>query len=167
MRWTSILACTALILSGCSSNAPSAELSGAQSADDATPAESDETAFCSRLASASDAGNLLMQGAFTSTKGGEEFSNAAVIENLVRQEGYRFIGADLLGTTCWAYAQAKGTMYDKPVYLSWRCPVKAYSDDPTRPGRTVVELVESQSCDFSVDRGDPVKRQVDVLVIKM
>lgn len=47
------------------------------------------------------------------------------------------------------------------VALQWRCPVLVISDDRRRVGKTVLEEVDSASCEFDVAPGSPTKRAVE------
>jgi hypothetical protein len=92
---------------------------------------------------------------------------SGVIDALVKQKGYDFVGAELVNGTCYAYARAIGRKGDENFHLRWRCPVKSYSDNPKRTGEAKLHLVDPGLCDFGVSPGDPGTKQVDVEILKM
>jgi hypothetical protein len=152
-----------MILTGCGDPSSQEQVSTDVAA--AEPASS--PSFCRQLTSSSGTADLLLQAAFASTPEGAEAGGGALAESLAKQGGYRFLGAEPLGDACWAYAELKGTMWEKPFHLRWRCAVKAYREDPARTGAAVLEMVDNRICDFNVDRGDPAQRPVELEAMKL
>ncbi|OWK30589.1 hypothetical protein [Sphingomonas mucosissima] len=153
-----ILAC-ALVLTGCDS-APAPVPVAAS--DDQNNADAE---LCGGLTTASESGNSSLRAAFVSTPEGREYGGG-VIRELVDTGGYRFAGADMVGATCYAYAEARGEQWGKPFNLAWRCPVKMVSDNPAEAGKSVLEVVEDRECDLDTQRGAPKVRDVSVELIR-
>jgi hypothetical protein len=88
-------------------------------------------AFCRQLKSSSSTADLLVQGALVATPEGLEYGGGSgLADALVKQRGHRFVGAEPLGNTCWAYAELKGTTWNKPFHLKWRCAVRSIAMIP-------------------------------------
>lgn len=84
-----------------------------------------------------------------------------------QQKVSRFVAAEMVNGTCYAYAEMKGELIGESLDLRWRCPVKAYSDDPVKRGEARVQVVEDRLCDFGVSPGDRGTRDIDVEIFKM
>lgn len=151
----------AVALAGCDSTpvaAPAAETEVA--AEQTNP----DAALCEGLTSASESGNTSLRAAFVSTPEGRDYGGG-VIRELTDKGGYAFVGSEIVGDTCYAYAQARGEQWGKTFNLAWRCPVKMLSDNPAEPGKTVLEVVEDRQCDFDAERGAPKRQDVTVELI--
>ncbi len=125
-----------------------------------------DVAICAGLTTANDSGNSSLRAAFVSTPEGQEYGGG-VIKELTEAGKYRFVGAEMVGDTCYANAEARGVLWGSRAFnLVWRCPVKMVSDNPAEPGKTVLEVVEDRECDFDTERGAPKKRDVLVELIR-
>lgn len=157
-------ALVAVVLAGCDGGYSPAKISA--------PAESDNSAsaidqVCRNLKFASTNGNETILAALSSTKEGSDYSGD-VIKALKKQRGYKFLGAEFLDGTCWVYSEAKGIVAGRPIELSWRCPMKGYSQRMVRQvPETTLELAEDRQCDFGFRLGDPPRRRVSVDVFEM
>ncbi len=150
----------ALLLAGCDSTPSDTPVVQSEAKADTNP----DVALCAGLTSASESGNTSLRAAFVSTPEGRDYGGG-VIRELTQAGGYRFDGAEMVGGTCYAYAQARGEQWGKTFNLAWRCPVKMLSDNPAEPGKTVLEVVEDRECDFQAERGTPKMRDVSVELI--
>lgn len=158
MKTATLIAASALVLTGCDS--ASTTIPVASTEEQANP----DVALCTGLTSASESGNSSLRAAFVSTPEGRDYGGG-VIRQLVDAGGYRFAGAEMVGNTCYAYAEAQGEQWGKPFNLAWRCPVKMLTDNPAEPGKTVLDVVEDRECDFDVQRGAAKVRDVAVEMI--
>lgn len=140
-----MLACTTLGLSGCDNPQPTV-----------THSEDAAASFCSTLASSSPMGDQSMQSAFVLTKSRGQYGSPELANALINGGNYKFIGGKASGGTCWAYAQARGTVWNQHFDLRWGCPVTGYRDDKSRAGSTILEFVKSDSCEFGVGPGDEI-----------
>ena len=150
----------ALLLLGCNPAQPSAPVATTEDASEAGP----DARLCEGLTTASDSGNTSLRAAFVSTQDGRDYGGG-VIRELTEAGKYRFLGGEMVGKTCYAYAEARGEQWGKTFNLAWRCPVKVLSDNPAEAGKTVLEVVEDRECDFDTERGAPAKRPVEVELI--
>ena len=98
----------------------------------------------------------------------EEAANPdiATCRQLVDDGKYRFAGAEMVGNTCYAYAEARGEQWGKVFNLAWRCPVKVVTGNPAEPGKSVLEVVDDRVCDFDTERGAPKIRDTEVEMIR-
>ncbi|WBH17637.1 hypothetical protein [Sphingomonas radiodurans] len=151
----------ALVLAGCDSASP---LEQYQAANTETPSESPDAKLCEGLTTASESGHTSMRAAFISDPEGRDYGGG-VINELTQAGNYRFLGGEMVGKTCYAYAEARGEQWGKTFNLAWRCPVKVLSDNPTEAGKTVLQVVEDRVCDYAVERGAPARREVEVELI--
>lgn len=131
-----------------------------------TAAGDTTTRLCAAVAAATSNGNESMRANFISTPLGRDYGGG-VIGELLRQDGYRFLGAEMVDGTCYAYAEARGFAWGKAFDLAWRCPVKILRDSPAEPGKTVVELVDDQQCDLDAARGAPARQPVSVELVHL
>ncbi len=119
------------------------------------------TRLCRAVAGATPSGNESMRAAFVSTPEGREYGGG-VIAYLVKQNGYTFLGTEMIGDTCYAYARAKGEEWGKPFHLKWRCPVKLLGTSPTDSSKMLVEVVDDTQCDLDAERGTAKRQDVHV-----
>jgi hypothetical protein len=150
----------AFILASCSPEQQSEAVTTSEAATETSP----DAALCEGLTTASDSGNTSLRAAFVSTPDGRDYGGGVIAE-LVKADGYRFAGGEMVDNTCYAYATASGQQWGKTFNLAWRCPVKVLSDNPAETGKTVLEVVEDRECDFDAERGAPAKRTVEVELI--
>lgn len=150
----------ALIVSGCTSTPPEPVV------DESTAAYRAKASLCTSLTAATDSGNVSLRAAFVSTPAGRDYGGG-VIRELTQMGKYRFVGAEMVGDTCYANADARGEQWGQTFNLVWRCPVKAVSDNPAEPGKTVLEVVEDRECDYDTPPGAPAKRNVEVELLHL
>lgn len=161
-----IAAAGVLALAGCDNAEVTARQTQRAAAAEKTAEGQLSGEVCRGITSATPGGDSSLRGAFASNEVGMDYGGG-VIDALVKKKGYRFVGAEVVNGTCYAYAQATGEQWGKPFNLRWRCPVKAYSDDPKRPGQARLQIVEDRLCDFDVSPGDAGTKEVDVEVFRM
>lgn len=159
MKAPSPIVVVALVLTGCDSAPGSAPVGATEEA--ASP----DIVTCEGLTSANESGNSSLRAAFVSTPEGRDYGGG-VIRQLVDDGKYRFAGAEMVGETCYAYAEARGEQWGKVFNLAWRCPVKVVTGNPAEPGKSVLEVVDDRVCDFDTERGAPKIRDTEVEMIR-
>ena len=150
------------LLTACGQEVAVVDGGNASAREVAAPLSTDapQDALCASIAAASGGGDASLQGALARDPVGAEYGGG-LIKPIVDKGGYRFVGAEMLAGHCWANARAAATVFDRAVALQWRCPVLVISDDRRRVGKTVLEEVDSASCEFDVAPGSPTKRAVE------
>lgn len=122
--------------------------------------------LCAAVAGATANGEESMRALFVSTPEGRDYGGGVIAE-LLKQDAYRFLGTEMVGGTCYAYAEARGQQWGKTFNLEWRCPVKILGDSPKESGKTLVEVVDDKQCDLDAARGAPVRQPVDVELVHL
>lgn len=156
-----VVALGGMTLAGCDST----PLTGGSPALEADAAVNPDIVVCQGLTSASQSGDESMRAAFVSTAEGRDYGGG-VIRELTAAGHYRFLGGEMVGDTCYAYAQARGEQWGKVFNLAWRCPAKVVIGNPAEPGKSILQVVEDRMCDFDAEPGAPARREVPVEMIR-
>ncbi|SFG54595.1 hypothetical protein SAMN05518801_1513 [Novosphingobium sp. CF614] len=141
----------------CSGGNPVGENTG--QTDDAVstplPATASEADICASIIDESDVGKQAMKLGVVSISLHPEDGIPAPPPDAV----YQHTGTEMLEGHCWT----RGQILDGATnyFLTLRCPVKLVTDDPGHVGRTVVQMVDTDSCETKVSEGTPTDRNVE------